>query len=76
MIPRKIDNETVNQLKLILRKYDIKESRVLIDFDNETVEVENGYPIDDLMEAAGALTVGRGKELAGEIAESREEWDE
>lgn len=76
MLPRKMDHETVSQIKQILRKYDLKDNRILIDLDQETVEVENNYTVDDLMEAAGALTAERGKELAGSIVESREEWDE
>lgn len=75
MLPKKMDNETVSQLKLILRKYDINNNRILIDLVKETVEVEDNYSVDDLLEAAGTLTPERAKELAEDIRKSREEWD-
>lgn len=75
MLPKKMDNETVNQLKLILRKYDINNNRVLIDLVKETVEVEDDYSIDDILEAAGTLTSERAKELTEYVRKSREEWD-
>ena len=36
---------------------------------------EENYSIDELLEAAGALSPQRGKELLEEVNRSREEWD-
>jgi len=36
---------------------------------------EDDYAIDDLLEAAGALSPQRGKELSDEVKRSGEEWD-
>jgi hypothetical protein len=75
MLPKKMDTETVNQLKMIFRKYDINNNRILIDLVKETVEVEDNYSVDDLLETAGTLTPERAKELTEDIRKSREEWD-
>ncbi len=76
MIPRKIDLQSANAIKSILKKMDIHNSRVLIDLDKQTVEShEENYSIDNLLEAAGALSPQRGKELLEEVNRSREEWD-
>lgn len=48
----------------MLQKLNINYSRVLIDFDKETVESQDSnHSIDDLLEAAGALSPERAKEL-------------
>lgn len=70
-----MDRETVNQLRLILDKYNVNHNKVVIDFVNETVEVEDEYSVDDLLSAAGTLTPERAKEITEEIRKSREEWD-
>ncbi|KIL40256.1 hypothetical protein SD70_14995 [Gordoniibacillus kamchatkensis] len=76
MIPKKIDQQTASALKSILQKLNINNSRVLIDLEKQTVEAqEDDYSIDDLLEAAGALSPERGKELLDEVKRSREEWD-
>lgn len=75
MIPKKLDSETANELKKILGKLDIKKPRVTINFDNETIELEEDYSVDDLLSAAGSVTPERAKEIEAEIRKSREEWN-
>jgi hypothetical protein len=75
MLPKKIDQKSASEIKHILQKLNINHPRVLIDFDQQTVEEHNqDYSINDILEAAGTLTPERGKELLGEITKSREEW--
>jgi len=60
----------------MLQKLNINYSRVIIDFDKETVESQDTkHSVDDLLEAAGALSLERAKELLDEVNKSREEWD-
>ncbi|QJD82044.1 hypothetical protein [Cohnella herbarum] len=76
MIPKKMDEQAASEIKSILQKLNINNSRVLIDLEMQTVEVqEDDYSIDDLLEAAGSLTPERGKELLEEVNKSREDWD-
>ncbi|OCT16880.1 hypothetical protein A8709_00770 [Paenibacillus pectinilyticus] len=76
MIPKKIDFETASAIKLMLQKFKINNSRVIIDLEKQTVEAQDDdYSIDDLLEAAGTLSPERGKELLEELNRSREEWD-
>lgn len=75
MIPRKLDYVTLRELRAILGRLDIKDQRVTIDFDKETIELEDDYSVDDLLESAGALSPERVKELREEIRVMREEWD-
>ncbi|WP_019640719.1 hypothetical protein [Paenibacillus fonticola] len=41
MIPRKIDRQTASTIKSMLQKLNVNDSRVLIDFDKETVESQD-----------------------------------
>jgi hypothetical protein len=76
MIPKKIDIQTVSEIKSMLQKLNINNTRVLIDLEKQTVEAqEDDYSIDDLLEAAGTLSPERGRELLDEVNRSREEWD-
>lgn len=76
MTPKKIDQQTASAIKSILLKTQYNNSCVLIDLEKQTVEAqEDDYSIDDLLEAAGALSPERGKELLDEVNRSREEWD-
>lgn len=75
MLPKKIDQQTANAIKSILKKLNINQARVLIDLEKQTVEAqEDDYSIDDLLEAAGTLSPDRGKEILDEVNRSREEW--
>jgi hypothetical protein len=61
----------------MLQKLKINDTRVIIDFEKQTVEVQEdeNYSIDDLLEAAGSLSPERGHELLDEVKRSREEWN-
>ena len=77
MIPKKIDSHTADELRKILRKVNITNPRVTIDFNNDTVELEDSdeYAVDDLLQSAGVLSPGRVKVLREEIGRMREEWN-
>ena len=75
MIPKKLDKETAEQFKFLLAKLNITDRRVTFDLDNETIELEDDYSIDDILESAGVLTPERAKELQEEVSRMREEWD-
>jgi len=75
MIPKKLDKETAEQFKFLLAKLNITDRRVTIDLDNETIELEDDYSIDDILESAGVLTPERARELQEEVSRMREEWD-
>lgn len=76
MLPKKIDRQSANEIKAILQKLNINHPRVVIDLEKQTVEAaEEDYSIDDLLDAAGALSPERGKELLNELNRSREEWE-
>ena len=73
---KKMDHETVIQLKSILRKLNVSNQKVLIDFQNETIEIqEDEMGIEDLLEAAGTLSQERANELMSDVNSAREEWD-
>jgi len=49
---------------------------VKINLDNQTIEVEDDYSIDDILESAGILTPEQAKQLTDEIKKMREEeWN-
>jgi len=48
--------KTANELRSILTKMNITNSKVKIDLDNDTIEVEDDYSIDDILDSAGVLT--------------------
>ena len=77
MIPQKIDSHTADELRKILYRVNITNPRVTIDFNNDTVELEDAdeYAVDDLLQSAGALSPERVKELREEISRMREEWN-
>jgi rRNA maturation endonuclease Nob1 len=75
-VPKKIDRKTANELRSILTKINITQSKVKIDLDNDTIEVEDDYSIDDILESAGVLTPEQAKELIEEVKKMREEeWN-
>jgi len=77
MLPLKIDSHTAKELRKILRKLNITHPRVTIDFNHDTVELEEAdeYSVEDLLQSAGALSSERLKELKDEIGRMREDWD-
>ncbi|GIP33366.1 hypothetical protein [Paenibacillus sp. J2TS4] len=55
-IPKKMDQQTTNELRSILSKINVTQSKIKIDLDKGTIEVEDDYSIDDILESAGILT--------------------
>lgn len=75
-VPKRMDKQTVRELRSILEKMNITQSKVKIDLDNDTIEVEDDYSIDDILESAGTLTPDEAKELFDEVRRMREEeWN-
>ncbi|MBC8080200.1 MAG: hypothetical protein H7X86_07630 [Gorillibacterium sp.] len=75
-IPKKIDKQTANDLRSILMRMNVTQSKVKIDLDLNTIEVEDDYSIDDILESAGVLTPNQARELSEEIKKMREEeWN-
>ena len=75
-LPKKMDQKTANELRSILTKMNITQSKVKINLDNQTIEVEDDYSIDDILESAGVLTPEQAKQLADEVKKMREEeWN-
>ncbi len=74
-LPYKLDPEMAKLLRSYLDKLDIKKHRVIIDLENDTVEPEEEYSIDDILESAGILTKKQAEELLKDVESSRKEWD-
>lgn len=75
-IPKKLDQQTAHELRSILSKLNVTQSRVIFDLDKETMEVEDDYSIDDILDSAGVLTPEQARELTEEVRRSREvDWD-
>lgn len=75
-IPKKMDRQTANELRSLLTKMNVTQSKVTIDLDNDTIEVEDDYSIDDILDSAGVLTPEQAKELTEEVKKiRREEWN-
>jgi len=74
-LPQKLDHETAGELRSILSRLNLTRNKVTIDLDNETIEVEDDYSIDDILESAGLLTPEQAKDLMEEVRKMREdEW--
>ncbi|MEK5033431.1 hypothetical protein MKY96_18400 [Paenibacillus sp. FSL R7-0302] len=75
-VPKRMDKQTARELRSILEKMNITQSKVKINLDNDTIEVEDDYSIDDILESAGMLTPNEAKELSDEVRRMREEeWN-
>ncbi|NGM83107.1 hypothetical protein G5B47_11850 [Paenibacillus sp. 7124] len=75
-VPKRMDKQTARELRSIFEKMNITQSKVKIDLDNDTIEVEDDYSIDDILESAGILTPDEAKELYDEVRRMREdEWN-
>lgn len=75
-LPKKIDRKTASKIRSILLKLNITKNKVMIDLNNETIEVEDDYSIDDILESAGVLTPEQAQELMDEVKKMREEeWN-
>lgn len=75
-VSKRMDKQTARELRSIFAKINITQSKVKIDLDNDTIEVEDDYSIDDILESAGILTPDQAKELTEEVKRMREEeWN-
>jgi DNA polymerase II small subunit/DNA polymerase delta subunit B len=75
-LPQKLDHETAGELRSVLSRLNLTRNKVTIDLDNETIEVEDDYSIDDILESAGLLTPEQAKDLMEEVRKMREdEWN-
>jgi hypothetical protein len=75
-ILKKLDYETARELRSIFSKLNVNQSKVTIDLYNETIEIEDDYSIDDILESAGVLSPEQAMELMDEVKKIREEeWE-
>ncbi|BCG58524.1 hypothetical protein [Paenibacillus sp. URB8-2] len=75
-VPKRMDKQTARELRSIFEKMNITQSKVKIGLDNDTIEVEDDYSIDDILESASILTPDEAKELYDEVRRMREdEWN-
>lgn len=75
-IPQKLDKTTATALRSILSSLNISKQRVIIDLNNDTLEIEEDYNVDDLLKWSGCLTKEQAAELQRQIRENRDEdWD-
>lgn len=75
-LPTKLDRQTADELRSILTRINISQSKVKIDLELNTIEVEDDYSIDDILESAGVITPEQAKKLTEEVKRIREnEWD-
>lgn len=57
-------------------KNNVTHSNVKIDMFNYTIEVEDDYSIDDILESAGVINSEQAKELTEEVKKMcEEEWN-
>ncbi|MDQ8733963.1 hypothetical protein [Paenibacillus sp. LHD-38] len=71
-IPKKMDKQTANELRSLLSRMNVTQSKIKINMENNTIEIEDDYSIDDILESAGSLTPEQAKELTEEIKKMRE----
>jgi uncharacterized membrane protein len=80
--PKKIDHQTMRELRNILSKLSINQEKVTIDLKNQTIEVpdtvikEKAWTAKELISVAKSISPQRAKEMLAEVEESRSEWDE
>jgi hypothetical protein len=71
-----MDKQTANELRSLLSRMNVTQSKIKINMENNTIEIEDDYSIDDILESAGTLTPEQAKELTEEIKKMREEeWN-
>ncbi len=70
---RKLDAQTSKELRSILARLNISQKRIIIDFEQETIESYEDYSIDDILEVTGMLNTERSSEVLEEIKRSRNE---
>ncbi|AIQ11927.1 hypothetical protein [Paenibacillus durus] len=75
-LPKKMDRQTAKEIRSILAKMNITQSKIKINLENETIQVEDDYSIDDILESAGVLTPEQAKQLTEDVKKMREdEWN-
>ncbi|MCI0184426.1 hypothetical protein [Sulfoacidibacillus ferrooxidans] len=75
-ISKKLDHETVNQLRTIFSKLNLDSRKITVNLYNETVESEDEYAVDDILESAGILTPEEAKQLEETVRQMREsDWN-
>jgi hypothetical protein len=73
---KKLDHETANQLRTIFSKLNLDSRKITVDLYNETVESEDDYAVDDILESAGILTPEEARQLEETVRQMREgDWD-
>lgn len=73
---RKLDHETANQLRTIFSKLNLDSRKITVDLYNETIESEDEYAIEDILDSAGILTPDEARQLEETVREMREnDWD-
>jgi hypothetical protein len=72
----KMDASTVEALRSILASLNVRNQRITIDLEKNTVLVEDDYSNDDLPSCAGILSQDQIKRLEEQIQKNRiEDWD-
>jgi hypothetical protein len=75
-ISKKLDHETANQLRTIFSRLNLDSRKIIVDLYNETVESEDDYAVDDILESAGILTPEEARQLEETVRQMREsDWD-
>jgi hypothetical protein len=70
---KKLDHETANQLRTIFSKLNLDSRKITVDLYNETVESEDEYAVDDILESAGILTPEEARQLEETVRQMRED---
>ncbi len=72
----KMDASTVEALRSILATINVRNQRITIDLEKNTVLVEDDYSNDDLLSCAGILSPEQAKQLEAQIQRNKsEDWD-
>ncbi len=72
----KMDASTVAALRSILATINVRNQRITIDLEKNTVLIEDDYNNDDLLSCAGILSPEQAKQLEAQIQRNRiEDWD-
>jgi len=75
-ISKKLDHETANQLRTIFSKLNLDSRKITVDLYNETVESEDEYAVDDILESVGILTPEEAQQLEETVRQMREgDWN-
>lgn len=70
----KLDPTLAQELREFLHKHHIRQRRVVIDMDAETVEIEDEDDIEAILSAPPDFTPEEAQSAIDNIRRSREEW--